>query len=61
VQRSWVSRTSARVRARLRELLGEGLVLGAQHAAHLARGILGGRRQAEDLGQLALELGQGRN
>jgi hypothetical protein len=27
-------------------------VLGAQHAAHFARGILGGHGEAEDLGQL---------
>ena len=51
----------ARVLARLRELLVEGRVLGAQHAAHLLHGILGGHRQAEDLGQLALELGQRRH
>jgi hypothetical protein len=35
-------------------------VLGAQHAAHFARGILGGHGEAEHLGQLALELGERR-
>jgi hypothetical protein len=42
----------------LPEALVERRVPGAQDAAHLLRGILGGHRQAENLGQLALELGQ---
>ena len=51
----------ARLLGGLLELLGERRVLGVQHAAHLARGILGGHREAEHLGQLALEVGQRRH
>ena len=45
--------------AGLGEPLRERRVLGAQHATHLLRGILGGHGESEDFGQLALEVREG--
>jgi len=42
----------ARFLASLVQPLGQRRVLAAQHAAHFARGILGGHGEAEDLVQL---------